>query len=265
MYLQAGPTYQVPLPSPEAPQDPTHLLDDITFTTTNHWQLRLLSYITIITLCLVRHQSRDGNSEVMVGQAKVPGTKTSHKQPWGQATLLRWYPQACHRQPVRCPHRHLTRLTSSHRHHRRKDLRYNANIQSAVATQPAKGKYVTDYFLYCFHHLYLNSSAATTGTPKHKPSTPSRVRESSTSLPTSSVEDVTEHATSMHYSAELRQRALVIEFILPRLRRKRCTYEYAQGLRTVMHYPQQFASGYATRRAGSARWLHGCTMHHDNR
>ena len=108
------------------------------------------------------------------------------------------------------------------------------------ARYPAKRKFAPGYFRFCFHHRHLNSPAPSRVSSKRNSSVSSRERPIPAPLAHSTVRDVTDHATSMQYSAEMRQRSLDIDSSLPRLRTARCTYAYAQGLHTVLHYPQQF-------------------------
>ena len=102
---------------------------------------------------------------------------------------------------------------------------------------PAKRKYGTGYFRYCFHHRHLNSPAASKSPSISAHSTSTDDQRASATV---SVRDITDHASPSNLSAELRQRSLDIDSSFPRLRRLRCTYAYAQGLHTVLHYHQQF-------------------------
>ena len=128
---------------------------------------------------------------------------------------------------------------------------------------PAKRKFAPGYFRYCFHHRHLNSPAPPRATPKHNSSASSRVQPART-LPThSTVRDVTDHAASMQYSAELRQRALDIDSSLPRLQTTRCTYAYrciCTGS-SYCHALPSAISGYIVRRAGCTRRLYGSAVY----
>lgn len=53
--------------------------------------------------------------------------------------------------------------------------------------------------------------------------------------------DITDHPVAASASREIRARALVqVQHMPAKLRRARGTYAYAEGLHTVMHYPQLF-------------------------
>ena len=93
-----------------------------------------------------------------------------------------------------------------------------------------KRKYGAGYFKHCWHCRHLDHSS-----PHVYASPPP-----STNVLTPNVENVTNHHAASSQPAAVRERSLDLEPQIARLRRARCTYAYAQGLHTVLHYPQKF-------------------------
>ena len=90
-----------------------------------------------------------------------------------------------------------------------------------------KRKYGTGYFKHCFDHRHLDHSSP-------------HVYASPASDMSPIVQDITNHNAALTQSTAAREQSLNLEPQVARLRRARCTYAYAQGLHTVLHYPQQF-------------------------
>ena len=100
-----------------------------------------------------------------------------------------------------------------------------------------KKKYSSGYFIYCFDHRHLEGSPTPT-----VPDVTTNIPPLATRLvdPPAIVRDVTDHPSATMLSHELRSRALDLSPNFPRLKRARAVYAFAEGLHTVLHYPQQF-------------------------
>ena len=98
----------------------------------------------------------------------------------------------------------------------------------------AKKKYGPGYFRFCFHHRHLDSPASAS----HRSPTVAVASKSSGAAPTFTmpdesditIEDMTTHDTTSSGASTQ----------FPPLRRARAAYAYADGLHTILHYPQVF-------------------------
>ena len=93
------------------------------------------------------------------------------------------------------------------------------------------------YFTYCYHHRHLNVSPTVKASRRNvtvRGPVPSPLD------PNVQVEETTDHATAAREHVSSQQRQIDFADALPKLRRARCVYAYAQGLHTRLHYPQQF-------------------------
>ena len=106
---------------------------------------------------------------------------------------------------------------------------------------PRKKRYGAGYFLYCYHHRDWSpdkSSAASSSAAKPPASSACPTRPS---YPIARVIDVTDHPAAASASREIRKRAIEKVQLMPeKSRMSKGIYAYAEGLHTVMNYPQHY-------------------------